>query len=298
MKKIWIAVVMSLVLIASLTLGTMCHEWFERDVSNDVCRHVHTMAAFVPPEKDIPWHPTPESKPFPPSVRISDDQKQMLQAVFRSIEESYTNCHIEVMCGRMSQVPEYFYHLPRPIYLELNGFLHAETFAPRYLDKEKLPLSLILETNDVNGFENYVHVCFEAARFVGNSLVRRGHGITSNDAETIESKLLGRLQTIKQYLHETGKRKLEERTDALISEWCMLIESSDGITRKRALQLVDHYLYMRKVKPEDCWLSNEKILKIGRAQAEPLIRLGYAPKWLDVEFPLQTDVDHRTTDVK
>lgn len=298
MKKVWIVIVTSFVLVASLALGTMCHRWFTRDVSKDVCRHVHVRAAFVPPEKDIPWHPTPESKPFPPSVRISDDQKQKLRDVVRDLEEAYTNCQIETMLNRLSQVPEYFHHLPRPIYLELNGFLHSETFVPRYLDKEKLPLSLIIEANDVNGFENYVHVCFEAARFVGNSLVRRGHGINNNDVETIESKLLNRLQAIKQHLHETGKRRLEERTDALISEWCMLIESSDGITRKRALQLVDHYLYMRKSKPEDCWLSNEKVLKIGRAQAEPLIRLGYTPKWLDVEFPLQTDVGQRTTDVK
>lgn len=275
-------------ILSTLALGLLCAMGlaFVDIPWRTACPHRHAVKHFVPPEGDIPGHPTPppEKMECQPNIQLSDIQRYELATVFQEINEAYTNCQVEVLRKRMAHVPDYFYHVSQKDFLELNGLLYAETFFPNYLHEDKQPLSTLIEAGDKVGFENYVHVCFEAARFVGGFSIRRG--TYAGDLRRIESKLLLRLQMLKKYFHKNGNERFEKSTDRLIAEWHEQIESPQGLTRQYALHVVDSFLIARKLEPEQYRMSNKWILEEGRAQVMSLIRLGYTPKWLDEEFSL------------
>lgn len=274
---ILIAVVLGLVGVGMYWLGkhrTTCQDH----------HHGSTMVGLVPQNGEMPGHPTPQSMSVRPDIQLDDDQKRMLLSVFHDINEAYTNCQVDVLRTRIAQVPDWLYQVSQSTFLELNALLYAEVVFPHCcLNKGKQPLLTVIEYDDEKKLEDYVHVCFEAARFVGGFSVRRG--VYSNSLGAIEPRLLVCLLALKKHFREIGRKKLEDKIDALIAEWHEQIESPKGLTRQFALHQVDLYLFMRRRHPEKCWLSNEAILKIGRAHVDPLIRIGYVPKWLDEEFP-------------
>lgn len=291
-----VKLMMRFVALSTLVLGLVGVWWFAS------VRHRHrtdsmTESVFIPPEGEMPGHPTPSAETFVrhPDIVLTESQRRELEYLFREINEAYTNCQVEALRTCFARVPECFYRVSTSVYLEYNHFLYSETCTTGAgcLDKDRFPLAHLLQTDDVERFENYVHVCFEAARFSAGYFIRRG--VYGECVGHVEPRMLNRLQVLKRHFQETGRSEFAAKTDALIAEWCEQIESPTGLTRLYALHLVDLYLFARRQNPRDCWSSNEWILNLGRAQADPFVRIGYTPQWRDAEFPPSKDVRQGTS---
>lgn len=138
-----------------------------------------------------------------------------------------------------------------------------------------------LDFSDASEFVRFIRSGLEVARFYAALYGRRKNFLAQAD---IEPQVYSLLRRYKEKFHAEARADLEELADRFLSEWIRQIESPDGFTRLgirwevlRATRLAD------VVNPGDR-ITSEGAVRMARAIAGALVKVGYTPKWLDEEW--------------
>ena len=134
-----------------------------------------------------------------------------------------------------------------------------------------------------------MQVSLAAVRFYGETEVRRKNG--DPFPAGVECLALGVLQKYCKKFHDEGRGDLEKAAERYLELWIARIESIDGLTRQCVWQAMrKNTIYNKVVFPGHEWTDDQGVLHI-RQIVRGLIRSGYTPKWLDVDFPLPQKVN-------
>ena len=131
-----------------------------------------------------------------------------------------------------------------------------------------------MEFADVESLDVYLRSNIELTVFFGDiALKREDFGTT---VDICDALVLKQLLNYKNRYREDGEERFEACIDKFIEEWYQQIESENGFTRQSMRFQVDLQwpLYC------DGSLSLEQLTKRIKECANPLINLGYTPKWL------------------
>lgn len=131
--------------------------------------------------------------------------------------------------------------------------------------------------------DTYLRINLDLMIHYGNLDIRNGK------LELLPAKEYLALKTLNDYkavFHGEGKVKFEALVDSYLKSLIAHIESPDGFTRISAHYTVQLNTDFANAARPGTGVSRESAIKIGRAVAQGLVRSGYTPKWLDVDFPL------------
>lgn len=143
--------------------------------------------------------------------------------------------------------------------------------------------SRLLEFDSISALEVYLRINFELMIHYGNLNIRNGN------LETLPPKEYLALKTLNDYkkkFRNEGKPEYERLVDVYMKSLIEHIESPDGFTRICAHYMVRMNTELANAMKPGKGVNRESAMKIGRAAAQGLVRNGYTPKWLDVDFSL------------
>ena len=129
----------------------------------------------------------------------------------------------------------------------------------------------------------YLRINLDLMIHYGNLDIRNGK------LELLPAKEYLALKTLNDYkkvFHGEGKAEFEALVDSYLKSLIAHIESPDGFTRICAQYTVQLNTDFANTEKPGKGVGHESAIKIGRAVAQGLVRSGYTPKWLDVDFPL------------
>lgn len=134
----------------------------------------------------------------------------------------------------------------------------------------------------VEDFNRYMTISLEAARFYGESEIRRKE---YEFPIAVEYLALNQLRKYCEKFQAEGRNDLAEAAARQREFWIARIESRDGLTRQCAEHALRYNtIYIKALKPERS-LTREQGVLLARQTANGLINCGYRPKWLDAEYP-------------
>lgn len=133
----------------------------------------------------------------------------------------------------------------------------------------------------VEDFNRYMTISLEAARFYGESEIRRKE---YEFPIAVEYLALNQLRKYCEKFQAAGRNDLSKAAARQREFWIARIESRDGLTRQCAeYALRYNTIYMKALKPERALTREQGVLQ-ARQTANGLINCGYRPKWLDEEY--------------
>ena len=134
----------------------------------------------------------------------------------------------------------------------------------------------------VDDFECFAWVNTEVAMYYARLYLRcRDFEILT----CIEEFSFLRFKNYKEKFHSEGKKDLEQVAQRFMDLWIAHIESPEGFTRIGLRGLVRQRTELDEAVRPGSGVSQKAIIEFGRGMARGLVRCGYTPKWLDVDFP-------------
>lgn len=262
MKKCLCAVFVAALAVSICLLAKSCreNESLRMRISELERTHLSAVTEMYAP----PWE-------FPSAEEACD-----LTSIFKDIVVAYTNEDLRAMRKCISCLPRIYYRLQ---WQAANGF---ETHFLGVLNDSFLRIKKLRDFSCVEDFDRYAEISLAAARFYGESDLRRN---CFDFPIAVEYLALKVLQQYKEKFLAEGRKDLADAADRHIDEWKTRIDSADGLTRQCAwLCLKYNTVYIRALRPERAMTDAE-----GRVQARQYVRgllsNGYRPRWLEDEFP-------------
>lgn len=198
-------------------------------------------------------------------------------SVYDDIVMAYTNQDLQAMRDAISMLPN------ATCQRKWQAVGGAERHFLSILNESFLRLKVLLDFETVEEFERYAGIGVEAARFYGESNIRRK---SCEIPIAVEYWTLDVLKKYSKKFHEQGRNDLESAADRYLRYWIARIEGPDGLTRQCAWHALKYNtIYIGALKPERA-LTEEQGILLARQTAIGLVRCGYRPKWVEVDFPL------------
>lgn len=205
-----------------------------------------------------------------------------IKAIYADIAAAYTNEDLLSMYKGMARLPSVHDHLMTPVAAKVRyPFIHV-------LNESFLFAKLLRDFSTVREFDRYVTVGLAAARFYGETEMRRR---SCDTPFVVEYRVLDILQKYRKKFHGEGRNDLAEAAERHREFWIARIESIDGLTRQYAWHTLKFNTIYTQAKMPERALSEAQGIMLARQTAIGLIRCGYTPKWLDVDFPLPQKVN-------
>ncbi len=211
----------------------------------------------------------------PSRTSIGEKQRDEIRSLFDSVVVACSNLQYTAMYESGTSLLERVEHLTDKDYQYVGGslfrLLYYETVS------KNAPLS---DFSSAEGFEARIRTDFAAIRLYGAIIQRRKD--YNQFFHWIEAKELKRLRRYREKFVREGNDSCAKTADRMIDEWIDRIESPQGFTYVMAL----YYLECGRIwvpSPSEEWPPNwEKIRQRAvRQGVEPLVTIGYKPKWMD-----------------
>ena len=211
-------------------------------------------------------------------VDITDEERERMIDIYRSIAQAYTNHDIMAMRIAMLKMPSVNDHLTWQIRPPIESpltvvFDKAFRLAPKLSDFDS-PVQ----------FERFIKANTEVALFLGGVYARRK---SFDFASSYETLTFLRLRQYKEKFEKEGKVELMNVAAKEIAFWTEWIESPKGFTRQKAIwEVRTSTEYAEIVKPEYA-RPRERAVLSARKNAEAMLKpTGLTPAWLS-EFQVQ-----------
>ena len=157
------------------------------------------------------------------------------------------------------------------------------SFDDAFLRTERLQ-----EFSRVDDFERFAWVNTEVSMYYGRLHMREKH---FEFPICIENLTFLRFRKYKEKFHAEGKKDLEQMAQRFMDLWIAHIESPEGFTRIGLRALARQGTELSEAMRPGSGLPQKSVIEFGRGMTRGLIRCGYTPKWLDVDFPLPQKVN-------
>ena len=205
-------------------------------------------------------------------VDITDDEREGMVNIYRSIAQAYTNRNIMAMRIAMLKLPATSDHLSWQIRRHIEMPL-AVAFNDNFLRTAKL-----LDFDTTEQLTEFLRANIEVALFLGDVYTRQK---CFSQASYVESTTFLRLRQYKEKFDRDGKDELSDVVAKELEFWTAWIESPKGFTHRFADDVFHSSTeYAAIVKPE-CALPRDKALETARKTAEAILKpTGLTPAWL------------------
>ena len=212
----------------------------------------------------------------PRIIALSDEVRTKLLSANEEIARCYTNEQLEAMREAMMKMPMENDFVSWQTAPEIDAPIQ-NSFGRRFIwSVEQRPFA----TSEA--FERFARMNIDLALFYGNVNIRRKN---FEQASLIEYKTLVQFKAYEGSFQKSGRPELAETARHFIELWIEQIESANGLTRQAARYAVKQNTVLAEAISPGRGSSHEKAIRCARASAIGLIKSGYTPKWLDVEFP-------------
>ena len=222
-------------------------------------------------------HDMPVKRYVPPTA---EEMRTYLQIV-GDIVTAYSNGQEKAMYEEVARFPKSVY--------DLRGNDHHKVVHPLKQawchGRIRLREDGLKEFASAEEFEHAMRVSMALARIYGRFIVDSGFAVDC-DLMTIESETLESLQKYTDKFAREGRADCLRATERLLAEWIAQIESSNGFTRvcmRTQEQRLRHFVEIGEATAGEL----RRDLRKGAYQLQRFC--GYTPKWLDEEFPLQSE---------
>ena len=145
-----------------------------------------------------------------------------------------------------------------------------------------LRTDILQDFERVEDFERFSWVNTEVSMFFGMLYAR---GREFDVLTCLEELSFLRFRKYKEKFHIEGKKDLEQMAQRFMDLWIAHIESPEGFTRIGLRGLVRQRTELDEALRPGGGVSKKAVIEFGRGMTRGLIRCGYTPKWLDVDFP-------------
>ena len=213
---------------------------------------------------------------------ITDEERDRMIDIYRSIAEAYTNRNIMAMRIAMLKLPAVSDHLPWQLSPLIEKPL-AVAFNDNFLRTTKL-----FDFNTSGQLAEFLWANIEVALFFGDVYTRQK---CFSMASNMEYLIFLRLKQYKEKFAKEGKEEFGNVAAKELEFWTAWIESPKGFTHRFAADVFHSSTeYAAIVKPE-CALPRDKALETARKTAEAMLRpTGLTPAWLS-EFTVKQPCD-------
>ena len=211
----------------------------------------------------------------PSRTPVDVGNKEGLKAIFDSVVVAYSNLQGDVMRELEAELPEKVEHLTDMDYQ------YAERTFFRLLYDEIVSANAPLRSfSSAKEFEARVWTDFAAIRLYGAIIKKRKD--YNQFFHWIEAKELKRLRGYREKFASEGNAACADAADKSIQNWIDRIESPQGFTYTMALYYLERGRMLVPSPSEELAPDWERIRQRAVAQgAEPLVAIGYMPKWLN-----------------
>ena len=211
----------------------------------------------------------------PSRAPIGEEERDEIKSLFDSVVVACSNLQYTAMCESGTSLLERVEHLTYKDYQYAVGSFFRLLYYE--IVSNNAPLS---DFPSAEGFEARIRADFAAIRLYGAIIQKRND--YNQFFHWIEAKELKRLRSYREKFVREGNAACTKAADRMIGEWIDRIESPQGFTHVMAL----YYLERGRIwvpSPSEEWPPNwEKIRQRAvRQGAEPLVTIGYKPKWMD-----------------
>lgn len=208
---------------------------------------------------------------------VSGEEGKALKDLYAEMACAYTNNQLHIMLDRMVALSNRVQNIPDHQFFEMEHLVYAP-FVDGFCDMRSS------ETfNRPEAFEQYAAVNCEMAKFIGRICFQRKDYWDAHLLK-VESRTYAKLRKYSEVFDREGRSEWAEIAKRYLGMWVDFIESDDGISRRLA-----HYQYEQHMALNDREgrqvITHKHATRLARAMAEPLQKKGYAPKWVDAEFP-------------
>ena len=138
------------------------------------------------------------------------------------------------------------------------------------------------EFSRVEDFECFAWANIEVAMFFGRSCFREK---SFEIPISIEYLTFLRFKKYKEKFLAEGKKDLEQVAQRFMDLWIAHIESPEGFTRIGVRGMLKQQTELVDAARPGCGMSQKGAISLGRVMSMGIVRCGYTPKWLDVDFP-------------
>ena len=207
--------------------------------------------------------------PLPNQRNATPAESNAVRMAYLRITEAYTNGTIDELKRRIDEMPGVQTNMYQHLHGELSRPLGA-VFGDRFLWNDRLA-----DFGKCPDFEHYVEANLLVAKFMGNTIIRRGEfdvGLGRYDDYP-----LYRLRCYRDKFEREGRMDLLRAADRFIEEWIGQIESEFGFTR----WLLWHWFDLEWFVLEEEGLTQDELLKLVRSVTAPFRKTRYVPKWID-----------------
>ena len=205
-------------------------------------------------------------------VDITDEERERMIDIYRSIAQAYTNRDIMAMRIAMLKLPAVSDHLPWQLSPLIEKPLSV-AFNENFLRTTKL-----LDFDTSEQLAEFLRANIEVALFFGDVYTRQK---CFSQPSYIEHTTFQRLRQYKEKFAKEGKDELRDIAAKELEFWTAWIESPKGFTHRFADDVfLSSTEYAAIVKPE-CALPRDKALETARKTAEAMLKpTGLTPAWL------------------
>lgn len=211
----------------------------------------------------------------PSYASIDEEQRDKLKAIFDSVVVAYSNLQYNTIQETEALLLEGVEHLTDKDY----RYVAHAFFELLYCEIVSSRVSLS-RFSSAEELKMLVLTDFAAIRLYGKLVKRRKD--YNQFFHWIEAKELKRLSACRKLFVDEGNAEYAKATDWAIEKWIDHIESPQGFTRTMTL----YYLERGKIwvpspseqRPPDWERIRQRTVRQG---AEPLVSMGYRPKWVD-----------------
>lgn len=215
---------------------------------------------------------------FIPKRKPSDVEREALAEEFRKVAFAYTNSQPLEIRKCLSFLTNHVEDLAYPEFSRLID-IAREPFGEEFLHTDKFK-----EFSTPQEFSDFLLVNVEMAKLFGALEVCRfnpgeGQGFT-------EVFTLFRLLNYQKYYRNRQLPQYEAIAKGYVSSWIEQVESKDGSSLRQARKA---FLIERRRQKDFGGIEPSRPYIAARFYAQPFIRCGYTPKWLDREFPLPSE---------
>ncbi|MBR2838308.1 MAG: hypothetical protein IKE55_05985 [Kiritimatiellae bacterium] len=205
-------------------------------------------------------------------VDITDDEREGMVNIYRSIAQAYTNHDIMAMRIAMLKLPAASDHLSwqlRPLIEKPLTVAFNDNF---------LRATQLLDFDTSEQLAEFLRTNIELALFFGEVYTRQKR---FSMASNMEYLTFLRLRQYKEKFDKDGKDELRNVAAKELEFWTAWIESPKGFTRQFADDVFRSSTeYAEIVKPE-CALPRDKAMETARKTAEAMLKpTGLTPAWL------------------
>ena len=208
---------------------------------------------------------------------VSDEEAKALKGLYAEIARAYTTGQPDVMLECIGALSNRVQNIPDYLFCEMERLVYAP-FVHGFCDMRSLEVF-----HDTMAFERYAAANFEMAKFISRTCFQRKDYWDSH-LLIVECGTFAKLRKYAEFFDRERRSELAEVANRYLGLWIDFIESDEGISRTLARNQYEQHMALNDREGRQV-ITHKHATRLARAMAEPLQKKGYAPKWVDAEFP-------------